>query len=84
MEDKQDEYRDLWAAVLHQAIDDAVSDSTDLRATGTKATAAECLSARRWIASDRWLFNSFRGVCDMLELDPGRVRQEIKKTGRPD
>ena len=84
MEDKQDGYRDLWAAVLHQAIDDAVSDSTDMRATGTKATAAECLSARRWIASDRWLFNSFVALCDMLELDPGRVRAEVKKARRPD
>jgi len=84
MENKQDEYKDLWAAVLHQAIDDAISDSTDIHATSTKPTATECLSARRWIASDRWLFNSFRGVCDMLELDFGRVRQEIKKARRPD
>ena len=73
MGNNQDEYRDLWAAVLHQAIDDAVSDSTDLCATGTNATAAECLSARRWIAS-----------CGILELDPGSVRQETKKARRPD
>ena len=84
MEKKQDAYRDLWAAVLHQAIDDAVSDSTDLRATGTNATAAECLSARRWIASDRLLFNSFVSLCGILELDPGSVRKETKKARRPD
>lgn len=59
-------YRDLWAAVLEQAIQDVFDrDVTEKR------------DAKRWIKSDDPDFPSFVSVCILLDLDPGKVRRRV-------
>ena len=69
--------RDLWAAVLHQAIIDAQSYSTKIISNSAKPTALNCSQAKHWIASRSDHQFSFVNICGILELDPGNTRKLI-------
>jgi hypothetical protein len=49
----------LWAAVLRQGFDDALSND---------------LSAQHWLFSERTSIGSFNWICDIFDLDPEETR----------
>jgi hypothetical protein len=66
----------LLAAILHRAVLDAVVDS-ESKQTERRRISEE---ARRWIFSDQGTgFTSFVNICEVLELDPGWVRNKVKR-----
>lgn len=63
--DDIDSYLSLWAAVLQRAVDDArISRPPD----------SEERMSIEWIRSERVEPRSFLWVCDMLSIEPQRVR----------
>jgi len=59
--DRNDEgYRALWATVIYQAIND-IDSHTERR------------PAIDWVFSDRTDVGSMRWICDMLDLDYGKL-----------
>lgn len=66
--------RQLWAAVLLQAIEDL--------AAGHQAPAGErrnlAILARQWVDSAEVGTGSFVFVCGVLDLDPGLMRTRIR------
>jgi len=68
----------LWIAVVQQAIDDAMG-----RASFAPGSSDEIQSiqreALRWIFQDRLpVANSFRSICDPLDIDPDRARERLR------
>jgi len=67
--------RILWAHVMHKAIEDFKF--------GKRAKGAESLGAYRdargWIWSDDEEFPSFLFLCEVLELDAGRIRRKLSE-----
>jgi hypothetical protein len=57
--------RDLWAAVLTQAIQDLMDSRTDTELLN---------STRLWFVSDDYEPGSFLWICDSLELEPTLIR----------
>jgi hypothetical protein len=70
--------RRLWAAVFRQACTDFLDSRIGKR--GVKREDAK--SAMEWIfvpSNDKF---SFENVCEMLGVDPGRVRRELMQNPR--
>lgn len=61
----------MWAAVLHQAIDDLNMRPRKQAEVLWKA------DAKRWLKSDSEEALSFRWVCMILDLDYQKTRQAI-------
>jgi len=57
---------DLWAAVLEEAISDALGSRLNLRE-----------SAWAWFRSENQGIGSFLWICTMLDLNPKFVRVEV-------
>ena len=72
---QRNRYRDLWAAVLDQAIKDY--QSTDCRNLAAKNRR----DAEAWLLSDKISVNSFAGVCLILDMDHRTVRRRILESG---
>jgi hypothetical protein len=65
----------LLAAILHRAVLDAVLDRKSSQ-TERRRISEE---ARRWIYSDSYSsITSFVNICEVLELDPGWVRNKVE------
>ena len=64
--------KNLWAAVLSQAI-------TDFHKTGKNGDETPTAkSARLWIFSERQdYFGSFINLCHLFDIDPARVRKKL-------
>lgn len=69
-------FRWLWAAVLQRAVDDVLARRAIRTDAGTYS--------RHQTSAYRWIFvvnndeiNSFENVCEILDLDPLRVRKKI-------
>lgn len=69
-----DAHRQLWAAVLLQAIEDIVAGQ-DAPAGARRDLA---IQARLWVASDEDAIGCFIFVCGVLDLDPGLMRTRIR------
>lgn len=72
----------IWSQVLQTAIEDAQA-RFERRDYNDQARAALRLDAQRWIDSERTGIGSFRWVCLQLDLDPGRVRQQVTRGTEP-
>lgn len=74
----QEPERNLWAAMLAQAIQEAELDSwhPTNRRLRTKA--------RAWLVSDEMRVGSFRWVCRVLDLTPGFIRRRLGISGGND
>lgn len=72
--------RALWMKVIIRAVFDWVTykDSTKL----DKRKYAE--SADAWLFQKNLLFNSFENVCKQLDMDPERIRVQVKKMTKDD
>ena len=76
--------RNMWRAVLEQAIQDAtVGPSADELAGMTNEQAREYTlavieSAREWIADTENEPRRFEWVCELLDLTPGSVRFHLQ------
>ena len=72
---------DLWAAVMHLAISDAMP-KTYKRKPSREILAEDehaCRTAKNWIESDRLdIFNSFLSLCDLLDINPKAVLDLIE------
>ncbi|WP_291986586.1 hypothetical protein [Candidatus Accumulibacter sp. ACC007] len=69
----------LWIAVLHQAVEDAKGNT---RSAEKSASSVEGLQrdALIWIFHDRSRAgNSFRAICDLLDIDPDQARQHLRR-----
>lgn len=73
-----DPCRQIWAAVLNQAVDDLSGAGTD-RAGPCHKNARAIIStrARRWFAAANRGIGSFVWICHILDLDPDRTRNVI-------
>ena len=75
----------LWGAVLAQAYQDVQGDFM-LYVPGNPAQRQSfeikrgyiLEDARRWFEGDRNMIGSFLFVCDVLDLDPGRIREYVR------
>lgn len=83
MSDAESRCRDLWAAVLVQAFQDALwqdpvpTPITASRADGKRREAmAAGVRARRWFERGG---DDFRLVCEWAGLDPSYVREKFRK-----
>jgi len=66
----------LLTAILHRAVLDAVVDR-ESKHTERRRISEE---ARRWIFTDTSTgFTSFANICEILELDPGWVRNKVER-----
>lgn len=67
----------LLLAVLEDAIDHFQND----RNATDRLSRARFQEAETWIMTERddWLF-TFDNVCDLLGLDPGYLREQLKKS----
>ena len=73
-EDDRRPYMQLWAHVLWQAVTDLVRSPDDQpSAIQVREEAAE------WILCDADCVGSFRWVCDLMHLDPDKVRERITR-----
>jgi hypothetical protein len=77
--------REMWASVLKQAIEDAVNGPSQFecaRMTLEQAREYRCavhLAAEEWIADEESEPRRFVWVCEQLDMDPARVREEIER-----
>lgn len=80
--------RELWAAVLKQAIEDAVNGppqaETEAAAANLFCTPEDYVEAvkhdaRHWMADEENEPRRFLWVCDVLGLDPQYVRGQVKE-----
>jgi hypothetical protein len=70
--------RRLWAAVFRQAC----ADFLDSRLGKRAITREDAKSAMEWIFVPSNEKFSFENVCEMLGIDPGRVRRELMQNPR--
>lgn len=82
-----DACRQLWAAVLEQAVSDACVDLKPLPKTlmsryEREARARIKDSAIWWVNSPATKINSFIGICHNLGLDPQAVREKVLKKAK--
>jgi hypothetical protein len=69
----------LWIAVLHQAIEDAQGNTRSAEKSA-RTVAGPQRDALIWIFCDRSRArNSFRAICDLLDLDPDQARQRLRR-----
>jgi hypothetical protein len=70
--------RDLWAAVMHGAVNDLLGrDSTTKGRHRNVINTKLSLTARRWFESDDFGIGTFLWICSVLELDPEKVRGQL-------
>ena len=76
---ESNEYKKLWAAVLAQAIEDLSIGEYNLKNGKGLSDAHQLIrnDAKVWINSKNDCFNSFIGVCDILEICPMKTRAKI-------
>ena len=69
--------RKLWGAVMIQAIDDlkGVTDWADKNSVHIKGMRYQ--SALNWFMSTNTSFGTFHWVCDLLMMDPGKIRDRL-------
>lgn len=67
-------YKNLWANVLWQAVLDAVRFAHATRPTPL----AYRRDALDWFAAEASGVGSFVWVCELMRLDPGRVRERVR------
>ena len=65
--------RQLWRAVLLQAVMDATASTTRDESNGCSITDYERARARRWLVNES---RGFRDVCGYAGVDPRIVRQK--------
>jgi len=69
----------LWIAVLHQAIEDAKGNARSVEKSASSVAGPQ-RDALIWIFHDRSRAgNSFRAICDLLDLDPDQARQRLRR-----
>lgn len=67
--------KSLWAAVLWQALGDAVRLARAKRPTPRHWHQ----DALDWFANESVEIGSFRWICDLMGLDPNRVRERVER-----
>ena len=67
--------RALWVSVLWQGVCDAVR----LASAARPWRRAYSDDAVEWIMADEEEVGSFRWICGVVNLDPGRVRERVAK-----
>lgn len=68
--------RSLYAAVIKRAVYDAYPAANGRRGNGNKD---EQMDARRWLRSNSKAKHSFLAMCDILDLSPEHIRNELKR-----
>jgi hypothetical protein len=72
--------RGIWAAVMMQAVADIRLAPEKSKRTGKLYDRPEKRSAIDWMMDNRRdIFNSFVNLCELLGLDPDRVRAAVLK-----
>ena len=77
--------REIWGAVLAQAVKDATEGPADFEVRGMSAEAADNLrgdiraAAQHWIADDANEPRRFVWVCEQLGVSPDAVRRSIER-----
>lgn len=75
--------RELWAAVLAQAVDDVTKPIAEFETRGMTPAAAQeyrgalRVAAEEWVADGEVAPRRFVWVCRELGMDPGAVRRRI-------
>jgi hypothetical protein len=71
------QHRELWCSVLQQAMNDLFGrqDETDKYSAHHKLL--RHLNARAWFNSKRHEPRSFLWICDVLGIDPVRIRNKV-------
>jgi hypothetical protein len=71
--------RDLWAAVMHGAVNDLLGQNSTTKGRDRNVINTRLsLSARLWFESDARGIGSFLWICSVLELDPEKVRGQLR------
>ena len=77
--------REVWAAVLKQAVQDATTGPAEFELRGMSVEAAENLrgdiraAAEAWFADDANEPRRFVWVCEQLGVSPDAVRRSIER-----
>ncbi len=69
----------LWEAVLMTAIKDAITVRARKNSSGRTYVNNIQRSALKWIMTDNRMPNGFLSVCEIVGVDPHRVRAKIKE-----
>jgi hypothetical protein len=77
-------YRELWASVLEKALEDLSYDPPETRENLTTYQDSKVnrelywkRQAQAWFKSRSRGFNSFEGICLILELEASQIRKKL-------
>lgn len=74
--------RELVCAVIETAILDARCEPSKFKALESRQKAAEAKrSAIKWLFSKNKRAQSFLWWCQLIDLDPNYIREQLKKSG---
>lgn len=66
--------RDLWCAVIHRAMDDALTPLRESSASNASVKPHEVTAARAWFCTGG---RYFRQVCEMAGMEPSAIQKRV-------
>ncbi len=78
MADQTQNYKNLWAAVLHRGVLDATGDIEN------KKERLAVSEARYWVFSNSKYLNSFLTICELVGVSSAKIRSGIKAAIKSD